>query len=162
MLSMWTCQNISHMQVYLLFCNPAHWTETRTANRWELLIAESHVDESLWLANQKQGAAVRSYLLHSSLAGAQLCCGFYQPQRSEQNMQEKNHFPETYVGFSSSNFTYWTPVGMLLVTRNLSVLNIQNKSDAFKNQNTQYSDTNSRRRRDNSGVRESPESNNPW
>jgi hypothetical protein len=29
------------------------------------------------LTNQKKGSAVRSYLLHSSLAGAQLCCDFY-------------------------------------------------------------------------------------
>jgi len=31
---------------YLLFCNPAHIIETRTANRWELLIA-NQLDESL-------------------------------------------------------------------------------------------------------------------
>jgi hypothetical protein len=30
------------------------------------------MDQSLWLANQKQGAAVKSYLLHSALAAAQL------------------------------------------------------------------------------------------
>ncbi len=30
--------------------------------------------------------AVRSYLLHSSLAGAQLCCAFYQPQQTESNI----------------------------------------------------------------------------
>jgi hypothetical protein len=65
---------------YLLFCDPTHKTEMRTAYRCELLIA-NHMDQSLWLGNQKQGAAVRSYLLHSSLAGAQLCCDFYQPQQ---------------------------------------------------------------------------------
>jgi hypothetical protein len=36
----------------------------------EPLIA-NHLDESLWLANQKQGAEIRLCLLHSSLAGAQ-------------------------------------------------------------------------------------------
>jgi hypothetical protein len=30
------------------------------------------MDQSLWLANQKQGAAVKSYLLHTALAGGQL------------------------------------------------------------------------------------------
>jgi hypothetical protein len=37
---------------YLLFCNPTHETETQTANMWELLIA-NHLDQSLWLTNQK-------------------------------------------------------------------------------------------------------------
>jgi hypothetical protein len=32
-----------------------------------LLIAKNHMDQSLWWANQKHWAAVRSYLLHSSL-----------------------------------------------------------------------------------------------
>jgi hypothetical protein len=43
---------------YLLFRNPTHKTETRTANRWELLI-EDHLHQSLCSANQKQGGAVR-------------------------------------------------------------------------------------------------------
>jgi hypothetical protein len=32
----------------------------------------AHVDESLWLTNQKHGVAARSYLLHSSPAGVNL------------------------------------------------------------------------------------------
>ncbi len=40
----------------------------------------NHLDQSLWLPDQKQGRTVRSHLLHSSLAYAQLCCTFYQPQ----------------------------------------------------------------------------------
>jgi hypothetical protein len=42
---------------------------------WEPLVIANHLDQSL--TNQKQGAAVRSYSVHSSLAGAQLCCAFY-------------------------------------------------------------------------------------
>ncbi len=53
-----------------------------------LLIA-NHLDQSLWLANQKQGAAVGSYLLHSSLAGVRLCCAFYQPQQTVQKCWAK-------------------------------------------------------------------------
>ncbi len=34
----------------------------------------NHLDQSLCLANQKQGIPVRSYLLHSSLAGAPRAC----------------------------------------------------------------------------------------
>jgi len=71
--------------VYSFLQPRAHKTETGTANRvkWELLIA-NHLDwtnHSDWPI-KKQGAAVRSYLLHSSvtgahsLAGAQRCCGF--------------------------------------------------------------------------------------
>ncbi len=52
---------------YLILCNPTHKSEMRTANWWELLIV-NHLDQSLWLGNQKQGATVISYLLHSSLA----------------------------------------------------------------------------------------------
>jgi hypothetical protein len=35
------------------------------------------------LADQKQGAVIKSYLLHSSLVGAQICCAFYQPQQTD-------------------------------------------------------------------------------
>jgi hypothetical protein len=55
---------------YLLFCNP--WPENRklgAANKqvWERQLIANHLDQSLWLTNQKQGAALRSYFLHSSL-----------------------------------------------------------------------------------------------
>jgi len=60
---------------YLLFCNPTHQTETGTSNRWELLTT-NNLDQSLCLANHTQGAAVRSYLSHSSLAGGEFCCAF--------------------------------------------------------------------------------------
>jgi len=59
------------------------------------------------LTNEKQGPAVRSYILHSSLAGAQLGGAFYKPQKTEQNMLKKNHFLEphlAFLDFSSSNF----------------------------------------------------------
>jgi hypothetical protein len=76
---------------YLLFCNPTHITEMRTLNRWELLIA-NHLDHSWWLANQKQGSSVKSYLLHSFLACAHLCCAFYQPQQTEPKCRGKTIF----------------------------------------------------------------------
>ncbi len=46
----------------------------------ERLLILTRLDQSLWLANQKHGAAVSSYLLHSSLEGVRLYCAFYQPQ----------------------------------------------------------------------------------
>jgi len=78
--------------VISLFCNPTHKIETGTANRWGTLIA-NHLNQSLWLANQKHGATVRSYLLYSSLAGAQLFLQFLPTSANWANMQEKNHFP---------------------------------------------------------------------
>jgi hypothetical protein len=57
--------------VIYFFSNPTHKTKTGTANRWET------TNNKPPLVNQKQGTTLRSYLLHSSLAGAQLCCTFY-------------------------------------------------------------------------------------
>jgi len=44
-----------------------------------LLIA-NHLDQSIWLANEKKGVAIKSHLLHSSLASVKLCCAVYQPE----------------------------------------------------------------------------------
>jgi len=50
----------------------------------------NHLDPSLWVANQKQGEAVRSNLLFSSLEGTRLCCGLHHPQRTGQNWWAKS------------------------------------------------------------------------
>jgi hypothetical protein len=68
------------------YSNLTQNTKTGTANRCggrpgRLLIA-NHLDQSLWLPNLEQGAAVRSYLLHSSLAGVRLDCVFSQPPQT--------------------------------------------------------------------------------
>jgi hypothetical protein len=52
------------------------------------------------LANQKQGTAVKSYLLHSSLAGVQLCCAFYGLSKLRGHIQEQNHFPAPFTSLS--------------------------------------------------------------
>jgi hypothetical protein len=54
----------------------------------ELLIA-AHLDESLWLTNQKQGAAARSYLLHSYLAGYQVLLGLIRASTYSENCRAK-------------------------------------------------------------------------
>jgi hypothetical protein len=36
-----------------------------------------------------QGTTIRSYLLHSSMAGSTLCCAFYQPQQTLENCSAK-------------------------------------------------------------------------
>jgi hypothetical protein len=79
--------------VILLFSNPAHKTELGLQIGGRLLIA-NHLDQSLRLPNQKQGAAVRSHLLHSSLAGVRLYCAFHQPQQTVQNCWGQNYFAE--------------------------------------------------------------------
>jgi len=56
------------------------------------------------LAYQKQGAAVRSYLLHSFLAGEELCCGFHQPSKLNKYAGEISWAKLPYVDFSSSDF----------------------------------------------------------
>jgi hypothetical protein len=71
-----TLKNISH----ILFATPL----IKLKLGLQTIIA-NHPDQSLCLANQKQGPADRSYLLHSCVAGAQLCCAFYQSQQTEEN-----------------------------------------------------------------------------
>jgi hypothetical protein len=85
---------------------------------WELLIA-NHLDQSLCLTNQKHGAAVRTYLLHSS--GAQL---WWTASANWAQMQEQNHFLElnrhilTFLHLIlTCMVTYWTAVGILLRER---------------------------------------------
>jgi hypothetical protein len=91
---------------YILFSNPAHKIETETVQTCGRLLIANYMDQSLWLANQKQGAAVRSYLSHSSLAGVRLGCAFYQPQQIVQNAWPKPFWwaKLAYFDFSSSRF----------------------------------------------------------
>ncbi len=131
-LSVWTPASLP----YILFCNPAHKTEIGTTHRWELLIA-NHLDQSVQLTNQKWGATVRSYLLHSSLAGAEVCCAIYQPHQTQHIYRTKTIFPSQtgvcwlrfalpYVDFLLTSLcptlmcrvTYQAPVGMLLWVQN--------------------------------------------
>jgi hypothetical protein len=92
--------------------------ETGSANRWEILIA-NHLDKSLWLANQNQGAQIMFITLVSSRCTALL--RFLPASANRTNMQKKNHFPEpnqhmlTFLHPTLMfRVTYWAPVGMLL------------------------------------------------
>jgi hypothetical protein len=89
---------------HLLFYNATHKTETKTANRWELLIA-NNLDQSLWLANQKQGEVIRSSLLDSSLAGTELCCASYWPQITFAGEQLFSWSKPAHFHFPSFDFT---------------------------------------------------------
>ncbi len=108
---------------YLLFCNPAHETEKRTANRWELLVA-NHLEQS------KTGSRSQIIFitLFSSRWTALLRCvpasasKRYLPASTNwAYIQEKNHFPEPHRHMLTflppilvCSVTYWAPVGMLL------------------------------------------------
>jgi hypothetical protein len=107
-LSIWACKIflISKLS-YLLFCNPTHQTEAGTVQIGGKLLIANHLDQSLWLANQKQEAAVISHLSHSSLASDQLCCAFYQrPTNWAKYVGEKpiSWAKPAYVDFVSLDF----------------------------------------------------------
>ncbi len=65
---------------------------------WELLLIANHLDQSLFIFRQSinngELQSVRSYLLHSSLAGVQLCCNSYQAQLEHICCRSKTIFPE--------------------------------------------------------------------
>ncbi len=92
---------------YFHFSNPTHKTKTGTANRWETANSKSPgaiIMISQW--ERKQGPAVRSYLLYSSLASVRLYCAFHQPQQTVQKWWGKTILLSQtgIVDFPSSNF----------------------------------------------------------
>jgi hypothetical protein len=79
-----TLWNISHIQVLVIYFDfQSLPIKLNLGLQW---IGDNsqknHREQSRWLANQKQGVAVRSYLLHFSLASVQLCCASYKPQQN--------------------------------------------------------------------------------
>jgi hypothetical protein len=108
--------------VSCFFPKPTHKTKTGTANRWETTNSKAPGPIIIGLANQKQGAAVRSDLSHSSLAcleqlhwhtrhGWELLVGFYahfyQPTRKLcKNAKPKPicYAKQACFDFSSSKF----------------------------------------------------------
>jgi len=107
--------------VSCFFPKPTHKTKTGTANRWETTNSKAPGPIIIGLANQKQGAAVRSDLSHSSLAcleqlhwhtrhGWELLVGFYahfyQPTRKLcKNAKPKICYAkQACFDFSSSKF----------------------------------------------------------
>jgi hypothetical protein len=60
---------------YSLFSNPTHKTKIGTANRWDTT-TNKPAGQLLLLVNLKEGAAVRLYLMNTSLAGVRLCSTF--------------------------------------------------------------------------------------
>jgi hypothetical protein len=54
------CTSICHVQVFSynqLFSNLIHTTKTRTASRWGRLLITTHLNQSNYLGNQKQGTS---------------------------------------------------------------------------------------------------------
>ncbi len=68
--------------VLFFFFIPTHKIKTGTANRWETINSKPPGPITMIGQSETQGAAVRAYLLHSSLASVRLCCVFYQRQHT--------------------------------------------------------------------------------
>ncbi len=66
-LSMWTCKNISHIQVYLLFSNPTHKTKAGTANRWES--TNQSPPRSIKLSSQSETGISQEICVYWTLQG---------------------------------------------------------------------------------------------
>jgi hypothetical protein len=62
--------------VLFFFFIPTHKIKTGTANRWETTNSKPPGPITTIGRSETQGAAVRAYLLHSSLASVRLCCVF--------------------------------------------------------------------------------------
>jgi hypothetical protein len=95
-LSMSRCENICHIQssVMYSFATPPIKLKSGQQIGWGGLLITNHLDQSLWWANQKHWAAVRSNLLHSSLQVYSAAVPFYKPQQHVSIMQNQNHCPE--------------------------------------------------------------------
>jgi hypothetical protein len=63
---------LTHKFSYLLLSNPPIRLKVGLQKGIDYLLITNHLDQSLCLANKKQGVVVRSYSLHSSLASVGL------------------------------------------------------------------------------------------
>jgi hypothetical protein len=73
------------------------------------------VDESLWLTNRKQGAPARSDQIYYTIyrQGTQLCCAFYQSEKTVQLCRVKSaslHF--SLFHWTVQGVTYWAQLAM--------------------------------------------------
>ncbi len=118
----------SKFSYLLFFATPLPCPYTWT---WDCdqLGAANHLDQALWKATQKQGGSVRSYLLHSSLAGAQLCCTFCQPQQTVHILLGQNHFAQP-------NGHVLTLLHQILIFRESDILSTA--GDALRSQTKSY------------------------
>jgi hypothetical protein len=64
---MWPCQNIFPHPRLVMYCFATPPTKLKLGQQIVWGVIRNHLDESLWWANQKHWAAVRSYLVLSSL-----------------------------------------------------------------------------------------------
>jgi hypothetical protein len=74
---------------YGFFSNPTHKTETGTADTWGTTNRKPSGPIIMMGANQKQGAVVRSYLLHSFLQVHTVAAPFYQSPQTVQSCWAK-------------------------------------------------------------------------
>jgi hypothetical protein len=109
---------------HLLFSNPTHKPENGMANRCGGLLIANHLDQSLWWANQKNWAAVRSHFVHCFLEVHRVVARHASatPQLLLEVMLSQNYFTEPnrhvltfYHSIVLVRITYWGPLKMLFL-----------------------------------------------
>ncbi len=106
-LRIWPCEYISHPSLVMYsFATPPRKLKLGQQSDGGLLIT-NHLDQSLWLANQKHWEAVRSYLLHSLWQVHSAAEPFTSHGNLRNNAKAKpfSWVKLAYVGFSSSIFS---------------------------------------------------------
>jgi hypothetical protein len=93
----------------VFFGNPTNKIVTRAAHTWELLVA-NHLDQSIWLTNQKYWAPVRSNLLHSFLEVHTCIAPFTSQGKLYEFGAEKliSWAKLAHFDFFTINFTVWS------------------------------------------------------
>jgi hypothetical protein len=98
------------------FSNLTHKTETGTANRWETPNSK-HLDQSIFLANQKQGAVNKCNLI-VFIRLFQGSSGALKALHSSGSQQSSSESHWMWLLYLIKDFqcrvTYWAPVEMLL------------------------------------------------
>ncbi len=94
-LSMRPCKDTSHIQALVIYLFPTPTIKLKLGLQiGGRVLLPNHQNQSLSLADQKQGTAVRSYLFVLFSRGLRLYCAFHWPQHSLPNMLCQNHFAE--------------------------------------------------------------------
>jgi len=123
--------------VLFFFFIPTHKIKTGTANRWETIDSKPPGPITMIGQSETQGAAVRAYLLHSSLASVRLCCVFYQRQHTVHKcwaktilLSQTSMFWLFFIQILICRVTYWALVELLLrSSTKLGFLNAHKFSD---------------------------------
>jgi hypothetical protein len=115
---MWLCKKFSHIKFSYLFF-PDQLVKLKLGlQTGERLLRANHVDESLWSANQKYGAPVRSdqiyYTIYRHVHTAWLCCTFYQYENTVKTVATVQFIPSCAESVTGSAAD-WAQLGIVLL-----------------------------------------------